>query len=146
MSGRRNSRLLKPFALWPLWRDDRASSAVEFAMCAPVLVMLSLGTIEIGRVMLAYHGLSLAAFEAGRYAMVHGSGSADPVTAAELKTLVSTKMQGADPAQLNLVAEWVPDNNPGSFVTITLEYPFEFVVGFLPNITLSSDVTTIIAN
>jgi Flp pilus assembly protein TadG len=73
MSGRRNTRLPKPFALWRLWQDDHASSAVEFAMCAPVLVMLSLGTIEIGRVMLAYQGLTLAAFEAGRYAMVHSA-------------------------------------------------------------------------
>ena len=36
------------------------------------------GTVEIGRAMLTYHDLSLAAFEAGRYAMVHGTGSAIP--------------------------------------------------------------------
>jgi Flp pilus assembly protein TadG len=128
------------------WHDDRASAAVEFAMCAPILIMLSLGTIEIGRVMLAYHDLSLGAFEAGRYAMVHGTGSDDPVTEADLKTLVSAKMQEVDPAQLDLDADWDPDNNPGSFVTITLQYPFEFMIGYLPNLTLSSDVTTIIAN
>jgi Flp pilus assembly protein TadG len=129
-----------------IWGDDRASSAVEFAMCAPILLMLSLGTIEVGRVMLVYHNLSLAAFEAGRFAMVHGNGSGDPVTEAELKTLVGAKLHGADPAQLELDADWDPDNNPGSFVTITLQYPFESLVGFLPSITLSTDVTTIIAN
>ena len=115
-------------------------------MCAPILIMLSLGTIEIGRVMLVYHDLSLAAFEAGRFAMVHGTGSSDPVTEAELKTLAAAKMHGADAAQLDLDATWDPDNSPGSFVTITLQYPFEFMVGFLPDLTLSSDVTTIIAN
>ena len=115
-------------------------------MCAPVLVMLSLGTIEIGRAMLTYHDLSLATFEAGRYAMVHGTGSDNPATKAQLKTLAAALMHGADPAQLDLDATWDPDKNPGSFVTIILQYPFEFLVGFLPNLTLSSDVTTIIAN
>jgi hypothetical protein len=31
-------------------------------------------------------------------------------------------------------------------VTITLEYPFEFLIDALPPVTLRSDVTTIIAN
>ena len=62
------------------------------------------------------------------------------------RTLVANSMHGADPGQLSLDAIWDPDKNPGSFVTITLQYPFEFLVGFLPNLTLSSDVTTIIAN
>ena len=96
--------------------------------------------------MLVYHDLSLAAFETGRYAMVHGTGSGNAATKAQLKTLAANSMHGADPGQLSLDAIWDPDKNPGSFVTITLQYPFEFLVGFLPNLTLSSDVTTIIAN
>jgi Flp pilus assembly protein TadG len=131
---------------WCLWRDCRGAAAVEFAMCTPILIMLSLGTIEIGRVMLAYHDLSLAAFEAGRYAMVHGTGSGDPATEAELKTLVAAKLFGIDSAQLDLDADWDPNQNPGSFVTITLQYPFEFLIGSLPPVTLRSDVTIIIAN
>jgi Flp pilus assembly protein TadG len=136
------------------WRDQRAASAVEFAMCAPILIMLSLGVIEVGRVMLAYHDLSLATFEAGRYAMVHGTGS-DPAaneedTKTAIKTLIESRLHGVDPAKLNFDdADWIvwdPNNNPGSFVTITLAYPFEFVIGYLPNLTLSTDVTTIIAN
>ena len=131
-------------------RDDRAAAAVEFALCAPILIMLSVGTIEIGRVSLVYHDLSLAVFEAGRYAMVHGTGSdadADENdTKADMKTLVESRLHGVDPAKLDFDVDWDPNNNPGSFVTITLQYPFEFMVGFLPNLTLSTDITTIIAN
>ena len=133
-------------ALRRLWRDDRASSAVEFALCAPILIMLSLGTIEISRVMLVYHDLSLAAFEAGRYAMVHGTGSESPATKTDLKNIAAARLIGADPAKLQIDVTWDPNNNPGSFATVVLSYPFQFVVGFIPNLTLSSDVTTIIAN
>jgi TadE-like protein len=136
-----------PFAaLRRLWIDEHASSAVEFAMCAPILIMLSLGTIEIGRAMLVYHDLTLAAFEAGRLAMVRGTGSGDPVTEAELKTLASVRLHCADPALLELEADWDPDNSPGSFVTISIAYPFQSLVGFIPSFTLTTDVTTIIAN
>jgi Flp pilus assembly protein TadG len=127
-------------------RDDHASAAVEFAMCAPILIMLSLATIEVGRVMLAYHNLSLATFEAGRFAMVHGTGSGAPATATGLKSLVAAGMFGMDPAQLQLTAVWNPDKQPGSFVTITLQYPFDFLIEVLPDVTLTSDITTIIAN
>jgi Flp pilus assembly protein TadG len=128
------------------WRDSRGAAAVEFAMCAPILITLSLGTLEIGRAMLAYHSLSLAAFEAGRYAMVHGTGSGDPATVNGLRTLVTAHLQGIDPDGLELTAVWDPNKQPGSFVTITLEYPFEFLVHGLPAVTLRSDITTIIAN
>jgi Flp pilus assembly protein TadG len=137
---RRDTRLVR------LWRDSSAAAAVEFALCAPILVMLSLGTVEVGRAMLTYHDLSLAAFEAGRYAMVHGTGSATPATKAQLKTVASARLIGADPAKLGIDVTWDPNNNPGSFVTIALSYPFDFMVGFVPYLTLRSDVTVIIAN
>ena len=115
-------------------------------MCAPILIMLALGTIEVGRVMLVYHDLSLAAFETGRYAMVHGTGSESPATKTDLKNIAAARLIGADPAKLQLDVTWDPDNNPGSFATVELSYPFQFLVGFIPSLTLSSDVTTIIAN
>jgi Flp pilus assembly protein TadG len=144
------SRLVRPTCLigrlrcW--WRDASGAAAVEFAMCAPILITLSLGKLEIGRAMLAYHSLSLAAFEAGRYAMVHGTGSGDPATVNGLRTLVTAHLQGIDPDGLELTAVWDPNKQPGSFVTITLEYPFTFLIDALPSVTLRSDVTTIIAN
>jgi Flp pilus assembly protein TadG len=146
----RRSRLASPKHLFGglrrWWRDASGAAAVEFAMCAPIMITLSLGTLEIGRAMLAYHSLSLAAFEAGRYAMVHGTGSGDPATVDELRTLVTAQLHGVDPDELELTADWDPNKQPGSFVTITLEYPFEFLVHGLPAVTLRSDITTIIAN
>jgi Flp pilus assembly protein TadG len=130
--------------------DQRGGAAIEFAISAPVLIMLSLGTVEIGRVTLAYHDLSLATFEAGRYAMVHGTGSDPDVTEEETRaaitTLVESRLHGVDTSKLELSVGWDPDNNPGGFVTISLSYPFNFLVGFVPDLTLTSDVTVIVAN
>ena len=130
--------------------DDRGGAAVEFAISAPVLIMLSLGTVEIGRVTLAYHDLSLATFEAGRYAMVHGTGSDPAITETEtkaaIKTLVELRLHGIDTSKVSLTVDWDPNNNPGGFATISLSYPFKFLAGFIPNLTLSSTLTTIVAN
>ena len=149
--------------------DDRGGAAVEFAISAPVLIMLSLGTVEIGRVTLAYHDLSLATFEAGRYAMDHWKlalfafgpiGAAvylvvtnlDKVRAAvdaitdAIKTLVESRLHGIDTSKVSLTVDWDPSNNPGGFATISLSYPFKFLAGFIPNLTLSSTLTTIVAN
>jgi len=130
--------------------DDRGAAAVEFAISAPVLIMLSLGTVEIGRVTLAYHDLSLATFEAGRYAMVHGTGSDPAITETEtkaaIKTLVESRLHGIDTSKVSLTVDWDPNNSPGGFATISLSYPFKFLAGFIPNLTLSSTLTTIVAN
>lgn len=51
---------------------------VEFALIAPILFVLVLGTIEAGRFIFHYELLNNAAREGARYAIVHGSRSACP--------------------------------------------------------------------
>ncbi len=51
------SRLLKR-----LWRDRRGVSALEFALVAPFLVFLAMGTIEFGRLILLTQKLQNSAF------------------------------------------------------------------------------------
>jgi Flp pilus assembly protein TadG len=110
------------------------------------VILLSLGTLEVGRALLSRHHLSLAAFEAGRYAMVHSAASSDPATKESLKALVTAQFPGIDPAQLNVTAAWTGTKRPGDFVTITLEYPFTFLIEGLPTVTLSSTVTVILVS
>ena len=49
---------------------------VEFAVVAPMLFLLVLGTFEVGRYIFHYELLNNAAREGSRYAIVHG---ADPI-------------------------------------------------------------------
>ena len=51
---------------------------VEFALVAPILFVLVLGTIELGRFVFFYELLNNATREGARYAIVHGSRSDCP--------------------------------------------------------------------
>jgi hypothetical protein len=51
---------------------------VEFALVIPILFALTLGTIEIGRLIFYYEVLNNATREGTRYAIVHGSRSLCP--------------------------------------------------------------------
>jgi Flp pilus assembly protein TadG len=55
----------------------RGQTLVEFAMVLPVLTLMLVGTVDLGRVVLANDTVGAAAREAARYAIVHGSMAAD---------------------------------------------------------------------
>ncbi len=57
---------------------SRGQGLVEFALVAPMLFVLILGTIEAGRFMLYYEVMNHATREGARYAIVHGSDSTCP--------------------------------------------------------------------
>ena len=63
-----------------LRRRDRSGgqALVEFALVAPMLFVLILGTIEAGRFMLYYEVMNHATREGARYAIVHGNDSTCP--------------------------------------------------------------------
>jgi len=62
----------------PFATNLRGQSLVEFALVLPVLMMLLMGVLDIGRVVWANDAISSAAREAARYAIVHGGAASDP--------------------------------------------------------------------
>jgi len=126
-------------------RDRGGSVTVQFALVLPALILLSLGTVDLGRALLAYHELSLATFEAGRFAMVHSASSKDPATKARIEALVAARLQTLNPARVTVTHEW-GQGRPGDFVTIGLRYPFSFVIPALPAIELGATTTIIIVS
>ena len=67
----------------------RGAAVVEMAVVAPVLVMLILGTIEVGWMLMARHTLSLAAREGARAA------SLPDATMTEVQGKVTAAMSGS---------------------------------------------------
>jgi Flp pilus assembly protein TadG len=65
-------------------RTESGQSLVEFALILPVLVLMLVGTLDLGRVVLANDTVSNAAREAARYAIVHGSQAASRCPAGPL--------------------------------------------------------------
>lgn len=56
-------------------RRRRGQALVEFALIAPMLFLLIIGIIELGRLVFFYHTINNAAREGARYAIVHGENS-----------------------------------------------------------------------
>jgi hypothetical protein len=70
-----------------LSRDARAVTAVEFAMIAPVLVLLTLGTIDVGYTLTVKRLLEASAREASRFGIT-GSVPADRTREAQIRAIV----------------------------------------------------------
>jgi Flp pilus assembly protein TadG len=51
----------------------RGIATIEFAICAPVLLLLMLSTAEVGRILYQYNTLSKAVRDGARYAVVNAS-------------------------------------------------------------------------
>jgi Flp pilus assembly protein TadG len=125
--------------------DDRDGlAAVDFAFIHPML-LLSLGTVAFGRALGTYQQMAEGAYTAARHAMVHGSTSATPTTLTELTELVRDRLMTADPALADVDVSWSPGNQPGSQVTVTVTYPFEFLLNSLPPITFQATAMATVA-
>ncbi|MBI1390669.1 MAG: DUF4320 family protein [bacterium] len=64
--------MIKP-ALASLWNRETGSATVEFAVVAPIILLLLFGIVEFGRVMSVQHLLNTAAREGARVAVLPGA-------------------------------------------------------------------------
>ncbi|MGQ9728553.1 MAG: TadE/TadG family type IV pilus assembly protein [Candidatus Fervidibacter sp.] len=99
----------------------RASALVEFALVAPVLVMLILLMIQYGIIMNRMLTLSHAAREAARYAAVH-SEEDEPIRG---KARGAMSGRGYLPERMNIViepAQGSPDRKPGRPIKVRVQY------------------------
>lgn len=129
-----------------LARDAAGAVVVEFALTAPVLILLGVGAVEFGRVTLAYLEVVAASAAGARYAMVHGSGSGSPADATAVATAAKAGLVTVSAASVTVSASWSPGKDPGDAVTVTVSYPFRFDVRSLPSVTISSTMTVVISN
>lgn len=107
-----------------LFKDDRGSSAIQFGFVAPMLIVLTLGIIDIGRMGFAASSVKYAASEAARYASVRGASAASPATETEIKDYAKDRAVGV-PGVIASVT-WTPDNSSGSQVTVQATYSMSF--------------------
>lgn len=124
-----------------LGRARQGAAAVEFALTAPVLVLLVFGTIEMGRAMMVQHLLGNAARDGARSAMLEGP-TADQVESEVGLFLTESGIHGATvvvtPNPLSLA-------DIGAPVTVQVSVPFSSVSWlpapwFLGEATLQSTV------
>ncbi|MEX2486612.1 MAG: TadE/TadG family type IV pilus assembly protein [Nitriliruptoraceae bacterium] len=113
-------------------RSDRGAAAVEFALVVPVLLLLVLGILEFGRAFNAQVSLTAAARESVRVMAVENDVDAAVTVASDAAVSLNPSIDASHVEISPTVCA------PGTNVTVTITYPFEFVTGtFGPEITLT---------
>jgi Flp pilus assembly protein TadG len=141
--------------LGALWRSERGTALVEFALITPILFLLVFGIVEFGRVLNAYNDLTQLAGQGARAAAV--SHNPDGTTVGATSGTVDSFCNGqtysiqcqlshhyAQTDSLSGVSVCIPAvAAPGQAVTVRAKYVYKFSVGLfgLAQITLSSTQT-----
>lgn len=120
MATLRMTRLATKFA-----RCRRGSTMIEFGFLGPLLIVLILGAIEMGRVAYTQSALYFATQEATRFAVVN-EGEA---TAADIEAYAGTQLIGLDQSIVVFTAT-APTSGitATSLVTVSASYPFKFLI------------------
>lgn len=141
-------------------RNERGQALVEFSLVSIVFFLLVFGMVDVGRAVWNYNTLAHATREGARYAIVHGSASADPsgpggdyYIAPNTDTRVTQQVEtfggGLNPSQLTVETEWPDGSNfSGNRVVVTSQYEFEPIFDFLglASFTMTSSSTMQITN
>ena len=115
--------------LMRLRRDNSGGIATEFAFAAPIMIALSIGTIDVGRMVWINTTLSHAAHEGVRYASARGAGASAPATKAEIIAYVKNRAAGILDSEMTVAVTWTPNNSSGGRITIALDYSFDSYIG-----------------
>ena len=125
-------------------REDRGVSVVEFALIAPVLLLILVGILDLGRAINAYVTVSNAAREGTHYLSVHPTAAPSAIA-----SMVHQRVVPLDPAQVTVATSYYdgssfqtwpasPTTNPSPTYTpvrVTVTYPWSaatFIGMFFP--------------
>ena len=121
-------------------RSERGQTAVEFALVAPILIVLLLGIIQVGVAFHNYVTLTDAARAGARKAIVARFSGGDLTDAQQA---VRTAAGDLDQAQLGVVVSAPAWNTPGSVVTVTATYPYSIDIPLLGVTVATGNLTAV---
>jgi Flp pilus assembly protein TadG len=110
-------------------RGERGAAAVEFALVAPLLVLLICGIIDLGRAYATLNQLAAAAREGARLAAVFADPEGDPAELKQVRDRVGAFSDGQLPGK-NIVRGTIKVDlqEAAGTVTVTIEnYPFQLI-------------------
>jgi Flp pilus assembly protein TadG len=115
--------------LGSLWRNGRGGAAIEFALIAPLLFTIVLGTFDVGRMFYVSQSLQHATQQAGRWYTLNNTAATSAVT-----TYLQGQMVGGMGPNVNVAYNASTSCNSNSSVTcttITATYSFTFIASYL---------------
>lgn len=102
-------------------KDEGGQSLTEFAVILPIFLLLVCGIFDFGRLMYAYMNMNNVAQETARLVGFNKPDS-------EIQSFARNYVSLGDPSKLQVKPSLLEANrHSGDYVTVTLEYPFEFV-------------------
>jgi Flp pilus assembly protein TadG len=111
-----------------MFKNEKGQSMVEMALLLPLLLLLITGIFDIGRLMYTYMHLQIATQETVRQG---GLGMDD----SEITSFARNYVNIQDPNQLDVqISPGDTERKSGDYVTVTLEYPIEFITPFVSNV------------
>jgi len=111
-------------------RDERGTALVETALTFPLVLLLSISVFEFGRAFQHWQILTNAAREGARVAVLPSTSDED-VRARVRTYLDAGRLAAADAATVGVARNdeiALGDDATASASTVTVSYPFEFVV------------------
>jgi Flp pilus assembly protein TadG len=112
------------------FRSERGQAAVEFAMVAPILIVLLLAIVQCGITFSHYLAVTDAARAAARKAVI---ARVESLTQPDITTAADNAAADLDTSQLNVNVQplnWAKQP-AGSTFTVTVTYPYEInVLGY----------------
>jgi Flp pilus assembly protein TadG len=115
---------------------ERGQVLVESAFAFSLLVILSLGLIELSRALLTWQAVAAAAEAGARRGAVLGADAG--FTLAQAEAAIQSHVRGAhaaglDPGSFQVDAAWPQGTNaPGMTVRVTARQPFAPAIAWLP--------------
>ncbi|MDZ4278527.1 MAG: TadE/TadG family type IV pilus assembly protein [Dehalococcoidia bacterium] len=105
-------------------RGERAQSLVEFALLAPVLIILMLGIIDYGRVYFAYISVTNGARTGADYAATGPTAASDLAGIKNAATAETSELLNTSPTNPNVSAAIGTDGQGRTYADVTVEYTF----------------------
>lgn len=117
--------------------DSRGVIAAEFALSIPIVVMMLLGLIEVGRIVYTQTALNFAAQEGTRYAIVRDG----EVTTEEIEEYAASRLIAVVDSNLAVFAATAPIDPDTNTSLISIEVSMEYRPWFpyFPGFTLTGD-------
>ena len=136
-----------------LGRAEGGNAAVEFAITAPLLVLLFAGTVSFGIALRLKTEVANAARAGARYAVLHGYNQATITSAAQSATALSSVAVSvsevtascSNPSSGAITSAGAPTcsatgSAPGTYVTVTTQMPYTLLIA-PPGIAASRTLT-----
>jgi Flp pilus assembly protein TadG len=103
-------------------RSQGGSTLIEGPLVFLVFAILMAGVMELGLIGFAANAVTFAAHRAARFASLRGASSGHPATISEIQASGIAYAAPLNSSGLNVLVTWLPNNQPGNSVQVTVAY------------------------